>query len=146
MNSKIQALGDNHTWSMVPPPPGQSPISCKWVFKIKYHVDGTIESYKGRFVAKGFTQREGIDYKDTFASVAKLIIVHWLLSIAAVRDCPLHQMDVQNAFLHGELVKEVYMLLLPGYCRQGENVVCRLYNSDLNKHLAASSNASILLF
>lgn len=129
MNSEIQALEDNHTWSMVPLPPGHRPIGCKWVYKIKYHADGSIERYKARLVAKGFTQREGIDYKDTFAPVAKLITVRCLLAVAAVRNWPLHQMDVQNAFLHGELSEEVYMLPPPGYHRQGENVVCRLHKS-----------------
>ncbi|CAL9028585.1 unnamed protein product, partial [Prunus brigantina] len=77
----------------------------------------------------GFNQREGIDFHDTFAPVAKLIIVRCLLSIAAVRHWPLHQMDVQNAFLHGDLQEEVYMLPPPGSRRQGEQVVCRLHKS-----------------
>lgn len=101
MKSEIQALEDNNTWSMVTLPPGQQPIGCKWVFKIKYNADGSIERYKARLVAKGFTQCEGIDYKDTFATVAKLITIRCLLAVAAVRNWPLNQMDVQNAFLHG---------------------------------------------
>ncbi|CAL8117611.1 unnamed protein product [Prunus armeniaca] len=117
MSSEIKALEDNRTWSLVPLPLGHCPIGCKW---IKYHLDGTIELYKARLVAKGFTQREGIDYKETFAPVAKLITVRCLLSIAAVRDWPLHQMDVQNAFLHGDLLEEVYMLPPSGYRRLGE--------------------------
>nr|XP_034894181.1 uncharacterized mitochondrial protein AtMg00810-like [Populus alba] len=98
MTAEITALEENHTWSTVPLPPGQRPIGCKWIFKIKYKVDGSIERYKARLVAKGFTQRESVR--------------HW----------PLHQMDVQNAFLHGELSEEVYMLPPPGYRRQGEKV------------------------
>ncbi|CAL9006318.1 unnamed protein product [Prunus brigantina] len=129
MSSEIKALEDNRTWSLVPLPLGHRPIGCKWVYKIKYHSDGTIERYKARLVAKGFTQREGINYKETFAPVAKLITVRCLLSIAAVRDWPLHQMDVQNAFLHGDLLEEVYMLPPPGYRRPGEQMVCRLHKS-----------------
>ncbi|KAI5350419.1 hypothetical protein L3X38_003310 [Prunus dulcis] len=129
MQAELTALEDNKTWSFVPLPPGQRPIGCKWVFKLKYRSDGTLERYKARLVAKGFTQREGIDYKETFAPVAKLITVRCLLTVAVVRDWPLHQMDVQNAFLHGELQEEVYMLPPPGCCRQGENVVCRLHKS-----------------
>ncbi|KAI5355901.1 hypothetical protein L3X38_008796 [Prunus dulcis] len=129
MSSEIKALEDNRTWSLVPLPLGHRPIGCKWVYKIKYHSDGTIVRYKARLVAKGFTQREGIDYKETFAPVAKLITVRCLLSIAAVHDWPLHQMDVQNAFLHGDLLEEVYMLPPLGYCRPGEQMVCRLHKS-----------------
>ncbi|KAM1270153.1 hypothetical protein ACFX2G_002244 [Malus domestica] len=129
MNNELRALEENQTWSMVPLPADHRAIGCKWVFKIKYHSDGTIERYKARLVAKGFTQREGIDYKETFAPVAKLITVRCLLTVAAVRHWPLHQMDVQNAFLHGELHEEVYMLPPPSYRRQGERVVCRLKKS-----------------
>ncbi|CAL8077131.1 unnamed protein product [Prunus armeniaca] len=129
MNSEIAALEENHTWSLVPLPAGQRPIGCKWVFKLKYTSDGTLERYKARLVAKGFTQREGIDYTETFAPVAKLIIVHCLLTVASVHNWPLHQMDVHNAFLHGDLHEEVYMLPPPGYQRQGEHTVCRLHKS-----------------
>ncbi|GAB2299331.1 hypothetical protein Dimus_038555 [Dionaea muscipula] len=129
MDNEIQALQANRTWSLVPLPQGQHPIGCKWVFKIKYHSDGTIERYKARLVTKGFDQREGIDYKDTFAPVAKLVTVRCLLAVAVVGHWSLHQMDVQNAFLHGELLEEVYMLPPPGYRRQGENLVYRLHKS-----------------
>ncbi|RVW84809.1 Retrovirus-related Pol polyprotein from transposon RE1 [Vitis vinifera] len=130
MAAELHALEQNHTWTLTPLPSGHRPIGCKWVYKIKYNSDGTVERYKARLVAKGFTQREGIDYKETFSPVAKLTTVRCLLAIAAVRHWSLHQMDVQNAFLHGDLLEEVYMQLPPGFRRQGETpMVCRLNKS-----------------
>ncbi|VVA32608.1 PREDICTED: Retrovirus-related Pol poly from transposon, partial [Prunus dulcis] len=73
MHSELQALEANHTWSLVSLPPNHRPIGCKWIFRIKYNSDGTVDRFKARLVAKGFNQREGIDFTDTFAPVAKLI-------------------------------------------------------------------------
>ena len=129
MEAEIRTLEANHTWSMVPLPSGHRPIGCKWVYKIKYNSNGTVERYKARLVAKGFTQREGIDYTETFAPVAKLTTLHCLLALASIRGWNLHQMDVQNAFLHGDLTEEVYMQSPPGFRRQGETLVCRLHKS-----------------
>ena len=94
MKAEITALETNKTWSLVSLPSGHRPIGCKWVFKIKYNSNGTVERYKACLVAKGFTQREGIDYTKTFAPVAKLTTLRCLLAIASVRGWGLHQMDV----------------------------------------------------
>ena len=114
---------------MVPLPVGHKPIGCKWVYKIKYRSDGTIERYKARLVAKGCTQVEGIDYKETFSPTAKLTTLRCLLTVAVARQWFTHQLDVQNVFLHGDLHEEVYMQPPPGLRRQGENIVCRLNKS-----------------
>ena len=97
------------------------------MYKIKYNSDGIVERYKTRLVAKGFTQRKEIDYKETFSPVAKLTTVQCLLVVAVVRHWSLHQMDVQNVFFHGDLLEEVYMQLHPNFRRQRETpMVCRL--------------------
>ncbi|GJU43198.1 ribonuclease H-like domain-containing protein [Tanacetum coccineum] len=86
MNKEIQALKANHTWTLTQLPPGKSPIGSKWVFKIKYHSNGSVERYKARVVAKGFNKKEGIDYKETYAPVAKMVTVRTLLVVAITQN------------------------------------------------------------
>lgn len=128
MTEEIRALELNGTWTVEPLPAGKKAIGCKWVFKIKRRADGTINRYKARLVAKGFTQVEGIDFHETFAPVAKLVTVRCLLTVAVARGWEIYQMDVQNAFLHGDLHEEVYMRLPPGYSSTS-SPVCRLRKS-----------------
>jgi len=109
MNREIQALENNKTWYLTNLPNGKKPIGCKWVFKTKYNSDGSIERHKPRLVAKGYSQQEGIDYFDTFSPVAKLTTVRIILALAAAKDWCIYQLDVDNAFLHGDLNEEVYM-------------------------------------
>ena len=115
---------------MVDLPPGQSVVGCRWVYKIKIKTkaDGSVEQYKARLIAKGFTQEYGIDYEETFAHVACLTSVRCLIIVAVVRRWPLYQMDVKNAFLNGELHEEVYMQPPPSYPHLGSQV-CRLHRA-----------------
>ncbi|KAF5447406.1 hypothetical protein F2P56_032960, partial [Juglans regia] len=115
MLNEIKALELNKTWELAILPPNKIAIGCKWVYRVKFKADGTIDRYKARLVAKGYTQQEGLDYFDTFSPVAKMTTVRTLLSIAAIKNWHLHQLDVNNAFLHGDLNEEVYMQLPPGY-------------------------------
>lgn len=96
-------------WSLVPPCPNQNIVGCKWVFRIKRKVDGSIKQFKAHLIAKGFHQREGVDFEETFSPVVKPYTIHTILSIAVSKGWHLYKLDVQNAFLHGTLNKEVYM-------------------------------------
>ncbi|CAM8966871.1 unnamed protein product [Rhodiola kirilowii] len=131
MNREIKALEGNNTWLLTDLPKDKTVVDCKWIYKIKYLADGSIERFKARLVARGFTQIEGLDYHETFAPVAKMTTVRCLLAVAAARNWSLHQLDVDNAFLHGTLEEEVYMKLPPGFYKKEKAAgkVCKLIKS-----------------
>jgi len=127
MKTDMEALEKNETWEKCVLPTGKKPVGCRWVFTIKHKADGTIERYKARLVAKGYTQTYGIDFSKTFSPVAKIDTIRELFSIAANKNWPLHQFDVKNAFLHGDLKEELYMEALPGFSEDFQrNEVCKL--------------------
>ncbi|KAK9911087.1 hypothetical protein M0R45_035010 [Rubus argutus] len=130
MVDELCALDENKTWSVVRLPKGKKAVGSRWIYKTKFHSDGTVERHKARLVARGFTQTYGVDYKETFAPVARMSTVRVLLSVAMNHAWPLYQMDVKNAFLHGDLEEEVYMKLPPGHPQsQDPNMVCKLHKA-----------------
>ena len=122
------ALEKNGTWEIVQKPEDKSPMGCKWVFTIKYKSDGSIERYKARLMAKGFTQTYGIDFQKTFALVAKMNSIRVLLSLAINLDWPLLKFDIKNTFLNGDLEEEVYMDLPLGFDAD-HGKVCKMRKS-----------------
>lgn len=127
MDSEYSALMKNETWHLVPYQNNMNLIDAKWVFKVKYRDDGSIDRYKARLIAKGFKQRYGLDYTDTFSPVIKKTTIRLVLSLAVMNNWCLRQIDVQNAFLHGNLNEEVYMKQPPGYIDQEfPKHVCKL--------------------
>ncbi|KAM2084393.1 hypothetical protein ACFX1R_022228 [Malus domestica] len=103
MAEEFQAMQSTGTWSLVPSSPTQNLVGCKWVFRVKRKPDGTVDRYKGRLVAKGFHQQEGIDFTKSFSPVAKPVTIQILLTLAVQFDWFLNQLDISNAFLHGTL-------------------------------------------
>ncbi|WVZ26235.1 hypothetical protein V8G54_004779 [Vigna mungo] len=129
MQAEILALRQNKTWDIVPTPPSIKPIRCKWVFKIKRRPDGYVERYKARLVVKGYSQIEGVDYLKTFSPVVKMATVRVLLALASIHNWDLHQLDVSNAFLHGNLSEDVYMVIPPGLSGHPTDHCCKLKKS-----------------
>jgi len=129
MEEELLALKENNTWDIVPCPPNVRPIGCKWVYSIKLNSDGTLDRYKARLVVLGNKQEYGVNYEETFAPVAKMTTVRTIIAIAASQNWPLHQMDVKNAFLHGDLKEDIYMKPPPGLFSSPTSDVCKLKRS-----------------
>lgn len=120
----------NGTWVLVPPPPGRKILQNRWVFVVKYKGDGSIDRFKARLVIKGFLQQHGIDYDEIFSPVIRMEVLRLLLTIAALLNFEVHQMDVKTAFLHGVLDVEIYMEQPEGFVVPGqEQLVCKLLKS-----------------
>ena len=130
MQEQYDALLMNRTWDLVPRPSHCNIVSGKRVFKNKFKADGTLERYKARWVLRGFTQHPGIDFDETFSLVVKPTIVCTLLSLALSHNWPIHQLDVKNAFLHGNLSETVYCSQPTGFEDSAHpNYVCWLNRS-----------------
>ncbi|MCO5576804.1 hypothetical protein L7F22_030624 [Adiantum nelumboides] len=128
MDSEYQSLMANGTWQLVPAPPNQKLVTCKWLLRKIFHADGSVSRYKARLVACGFTQIPGMDYSETFSPVLCITSFRVLIAIAALFGFLLHQMDVRTAFLNGDLQEEIYMSQPDGgyTSLQHPDYVCRL--------------------
>ena len=109
MEEEYNSLIKNNTWDLVSLPRGRKVVWCKWIYRTKFVVDGSVDKYKAQLVAKGFSQVPGIDYTETFAPVAKMNSIRLTLAIVVAQGWVVHQMDVKSAFLNGDLHEEIYM-------------------------------------
>lgn len=128
MDEEISALSKNSTWELCDLPNDKKLVDNRWVFKIKFKKNGTIERYKARLVARGFTQEYGVDYLETFSPVVRFTSVRTLLAIAAQERLILKQFDIKTAFLYGELQEDIFMEQPEGYS-DGSGRVCKLVKS-----------------
>ena len=130
MQNEYDVLINNGTWNLVDPPVGNRPIGCNWVYKNKYKSNGSLDKHKVRLVAKGYAQKEGIYYEETFSPTAKWATIRTLLSLASQKGWKVHQMDVKIAFLNGDLKDNVFMSQPEGFVVKGkEQKVCKLFKS-----------------
>jgi hypothetical protein len=109
MDEEMAALDANATWELVALLEDKKTIGCKWVYKVKHNADGSMSRYKARLVAKGYAQTYGINYEEIYSPIAKMTTIRVIIAMATTKGWSLHQMDVKNDFLHGDLHEEVYM-------------------------------------
>lgn len=130
MNEEMSTIEKNKTWKLVALPEGKKIIGLKWVYKIKYNEDGSIQKHKARLVAKGYSQQPEIDYTETYAPVARMETIRTILALAAQLEVCVYQLDVKSAFLNGEIQEEVYVEQPEGFEIKGqEGKVYRLYKA-----------------
>ncbi|GJV77506.1 ribonuclease H-like domain-containing protein [Tanacetum coccineum] len=130
MYDEYNALVKNGTWILVPRPSDVNLVRSMWLFKHKFHADGTLSRYKARLVANGSNQQHGVDFDETFSPVVKPATIRTVLSLVVSRQWPIHQLDVKNAFLNGDLSETVYMHQPPGFVdSRYPNHVCLLQRS-----------------
>ena len=109
MKDEIASLEKMGTWEIVSLPEGRKPVSCKWVYRIKYNADGNISHYKARLIACGYLQIHSLDYEETYAPFTRLETIRLLFAIAVKKDWEIRQVDVKTAYLYGDLDEKIYM-------------------------------------
>jgi hypothetical protein len=120
MEYELRSMSSNDVWDLVEIPDGAKRVGCKWVYKTKYDSKGKIKRFKVRLVAKGFSQREGIDYTETFSPVSKKDSFRIVMSLVAHYDSELHQMDIKTVFLNDDMQESVYMAQPEGFAIEGK--------------------------
>ena len=109
MQQEINSLHKHDVWTLTEVPEGRKVIASKQVIKVKHNADGSVEKHKARLVAQGFSQKYGVDYDETFSPVVRFESIRTVIALAVKKGLKMHQMNVNTAFLHGELEEEVYM-------------------------------------
>lgn len=120
MDAEIFSIEKNDTWKLVYLPTGARKVGVKWIYKTKYNEAGEVDKHKARLVAKGYSQRQGINFSEVYAPVARMDTIRVMIALAAQRGWTIFQLDVKSAFLHGELMEDVYVEQPLGYEKKGE--------------------------
>jgi hypothetical protein len=120
MVKEIESLHKNETWNLFELPSGINFVRSKWLFKKNMNATGQVKKFKVRLVAKGYSQVEGVDFSDIFSHVEKFTSIRELMSLVATFDLEIEKIDVNTAFLHGELEEEIYMKWHEGFVVKGK--------------------------
>lgn len=127
MQQEIDSIEQNYTWKLTELPAGCKVNGLKCIYKIKRDANGDIIKYKARLVAKGYVQEQGVDFDEVFAPVTRIETVHLLLALAAKHNCEVHHLNVETAFLNGEILEDVYVVQPEGFIKKGqEHLVYKL--------------------
>ncbi len=135
IEEELQILGSHHLWEYEKLPNDRKVIGSKWVFKVKYHPDGSVARFKARLVAQGFSHVQGMNFSETFAPTVKRESLRIFLAISAMLSLVIHQVDIIGAYLESLLDDNefpIYMKLSPGmhlFCQVRERLLCRLLKS-----------------
>jgi hypothetical protein len=127
MLEEYRSIIKNNVWDIVPRPKDKSMVYSKWIYKIKHAVDGSVGKFKASFLARGFTQKEGINCEDTFSPVSRYTSIQTIISLASVLGWKLHEMDVKTTFLNGKIEQEVFVEQPDGFVLHNKGThVCKL--------------------
>lgn len=119
MQEELQSIESNNTWELVPRPSHRKVIGVKWIFKAKFRFDGSLDKYKACLVTKGYVQKEGVDYGDTFAPTMRYSFIRIVLALVSHYAWSIFQLDLKSFFLNGDLEEEVYVEQPHGYYVKG---------------------------
>ncbi|RVW75445.1 Retrovirus-related Pol polyprotein from transposon TNT 1-94 [Vitis vinifera] len=146
MNEEYKSMQDNKVWELVPLPVGTKPIGCKWIFKTKRESNGNVERYKAHLVAKGFTQKEGIDFKETFSPVSTKDSFRIIMALVAHYDLELHQMDVKTTFLNGDIDETIYMVQPENFVSEDSKNMANLMDECVYHKFSGSKYIFLVLY
>ena len=124
MVEEYDSIFKNSAWEIVPRPVGKSIVGSRWIYKVKQAADESVENYKARFFARGFSQIEGIDYEETFSPVTQYSSIRMILALSVQMRWHIHQMDVKIVFLNGVIEEEVYIEQPEGF---------KIFSSELHE-------------
>lgn len=144
MQAELSALEDNNNWELTVLPKGKKVVDFKWVYRIKYNADSSINKYKARLIVKSYNQEFSINYYDSFSPVVKMVTIRLFFTVTVVNDQLVYQLDISNTYLHEFVEEELYLRPPEGYSKASKGQVCHLTKSLYGlKQVGCQSNKEL---